>query len=135
MIHIPPQLARQFPINPKYATLDALYKEYEGLPLPLSTRAVNEGLEFVDAVVASPVFDDEAKEEAKALKATLMEHADGEQQRKEAATNVLDWSKMKHDAGSSSPLYKVLLNMQEEIQSLRAALNSAQSRLDAYDEA
>jgi hypothetical protein len=77
MIHIPAPLARQFPINPKYATLDALYKEYEGLPLPLSTRAVNEGLEFVDAVVASPVFDDDVKAEAKVLKTTLMEHADG----------------------------------------------------------
>jgi hypothetical protein len=42
---------------------------------------------------------------------------------------------MKHDAGAASPLYKVLLSMQEEIQSLRGALNSAQTRLDAYDEA
>jgi hypothetical protein len=42
---------------------------------------------------------------------------------------------MKLDTGAESALYKVLLSMQEEIHSLRVSLKSAQTRLDAYDEA
>lgn len=41
---------------------------------------------------------------------------------------------MKIDLGDK-PLYRVLLQMQEELQSLRHELNSANKRLDAYDEA
>lgn len=48
---------------------------------------------------------------------------------------MIDWSKMKVSLGVESPLYKVMLGMQEEIQSLRQSLNKANARLDAYDEA
>jgi hypothetical protein len=78
MIPIPPQFALQFPLSDKYRTLNALYKEYQGLPLPLSTAAVSEGLEFVERVVASPVFNEDDKAAARELKDKLVENADGE---------------------------------------------------------
>ncbi|RSH86538.1 uncharacterized protein EHS24_004805 [Apiotrichum porosum] len=121
MITIPLEIAKQLPIS-KYRLLDSLYREFEGLPLPLSHEVLAEALELADLVVSSPVFEVDVKTEAIAWKATLMEHAD-------------DWHKMKNDTGADSPLYRVLLGMQEEIQSLRHALSGAQRRLDTYDEA
>lgn len=45
-----------------------------------------------------------------------------------------DWHRMKDDIGDKA-VYRVLVQMQEELQSLRHELNTANKRLDAYDEA
>lgn len=76
MITIPAELAKQLPLT-RYRTLETLYKTHGGLPIPLAPEAVNEGLELVDAVVASPVFGEDVKADAREFKAQLVHHADG----------------------------------------------------------
>lgn len=87
MITIPLEIAKQLPIS-KYRLLDSLYREFEGLPLPLSHEVLAEALELADLVVSSPVFEVDVKTEAIAWKATLMEHADGKLLRRQWSAGV-----------------------------------------------
>ncbi|KAL1406265.1 hypothetical protein Q8F55_007961 [Vanrija albida] len=120
MITIPPQIIAQLPLS--QGVLQSLYNEYGGVPVPLGKGVLEEGLDLTDMLLESPVTGDELKAEAKAFQDDLLEHGD-------------DWAKVHKSTGASNPLYKILIEMQKEIQTLRHDMKAVLDRLDAADEA
>ncbi|BEI94591.1 uncharacterized protein CcaverHIS019_0701630 [Cutaneotrichosporon cavernicola] len=117
-IPFPTVIVKQLP-HTRYRLLEQLENEFGGIPLPPSQEAMEEALELADVAIKSPVFSAEDQEEARKWKEALMENAD-------------DWTRIRDPF---NPLYRVLVQMQDEIQTLRHELRRAQTRLDTYDEA
>lgn len=76
-IPFPDEIVKQLP-HTRYKLLQHYEREFSGIPLPPSAEAIAEAIELAETAIASPVFQEADKEEARKWKSTLMEHADGE---------------------------------------------------------